>query len=241
MKNRTLGLCPECGGEIRHSTYESICKECKISLPLHILKNEIVKKWESGYPPLIEYLILEDYISIMPLEKINRMLVNLFKKSLGLDKISDRLISSLTYNSNIRNGLKIVWRAAEIARKKELESITGECILLGTPELIHFSILNILKDFPSQKLLFFLATIIIVQKNRDFWLKEIYDSYHRRCRISGIEPPKPPKPYQKRPEEKFYWEFKEVILRPFFEKNCSTGPKIQEIIEELLRLKGVIL
>ena len=114
--------------------------------------------------------------------------------SLKRNTLSDELIEMISdlvsIKGDIRYGLNLIWKAGKIAENKNLQSITSECIRLATEDMVPFSTLDALKDMTSQKLIFLLAIINQIKKNKDnkVTFLEILKSYLMLCENTELRP-----------------------------------------------------
>lgn len=105
------------------------------------------------------------------LEQIFDILKYRVEISLKKDVISDEIIELISEivmkNGDIRYGLNLLWRACKIAESKNLKFVAADCVRLGNQELIPFSTQDVLKYMTTQKLLFLLAIIKTLNKNKE--------------------------------------------------------------------------
>jgi cell division control protein 6 len=168
--------------------------------------------------------------------------------------ISDDLIKMVakivSHNGDIRYGLTLIWRACKIAESQNLNYITAECIRLGNQDLVPVSTQDTLAYLTSQKLMFLLAIIRSLKKNKqtEVSISTVIRLYHILCENAGI----PHRSYSQ------LWNYlqdfkKENIVSVKIKSEKIKGRKalieipniplnsFEETISKLLNLKGIIL
>ncbi|MHA2282954.1 MAG: Cdc6/Cdc18 family protein [Promethearchaeota archaeon] len=160
-----------------------------------------------------------------------------------------KMVVESTYsNGDIRYGLNILWKAAKIAENRNLSFINNECVRLGSQELVPFSTLDILKYMSAQKLYFLLAIIkgLKISNIAEISFSEITKRYHIICENLGLNPRSNSQLWN------YLQEFKResiVLIKILSEKIIGRRaliqipeinlPKLEKIIVEILKLKGI--
>ena len=119
-----------------------------------------------------------------------------FRASISLKEnvISEKLIDSISelvhQSGDIRYGLNLLWKATKIAENQNLKYISMECIRLANQDIVPFSAIDVLKYMPVQKVIFLLAILVALKKNKRIQVSvlEITNSYLVICENLGIHP-----------------------------------------------------
>ncbi len=123
--------------------------------------------------------------------EILRYRINL---SLKPNAISDDIIQNISEivkdNGDIRYGLNLIWRACKIAESQGLLELNMESVRLANQDMIPFSIQDVLKYLPSQKLLLLLSIIKSIEKKPDneTSITEILNVYKITCENLNSKP-----------------------------------------------------
>jgi len=110
------------------------------------------------------------------------------KKSVISDDLVEMIAKIITENGDIRYGLNLIWRACKIAENQNLNYISAENIRLGNQELIPFSTQDTLTYLTIHKLIFLLAIVSSLKKNKhvNTSVFEVLSFYHVLCENAGL-------------------------------------------------------
>lgn len=172
------------------------------------------------------------------------------KKNVISDDVIEMVAKNVYHNGDIRYGLNLIWRACKIAESQNLNYITAECIRLGNQDLVPFSTQDTLAYLTTQKLIFLLAIVRALKKNKqtNVSIIEVLKLYHMLCENAGM----PHRSYSQ------LWNYlqeykKENIVsikimserikgrRSLIEISSVPLTKFEENIVKILTSKGIIL